>query len=137
MTLIKNVLINEKLLSAELNKLSVEEKIQAKKVLTSAANKLKLPSQKLLNALKNEGFDLADLVGNGPAKPAKAQPTKRAPRKLVLENQSFAILDEKNKELAHAVGRGVTSYKDKGFKVVKYDELPAALQKVAKDLIAK
>ncbi|WP_371189003.1 hypothetical protein [Thalassotalea maritima] len=135
MTLIKNILINEKLLTAELDKLSVEEKIQAKKVLTSSANKLKLPSQKLLNALKNEGFDLADLVGSSLGKPTKTTTTKRAPRKLVLENQSFAILDEKNKELAHAVGRGVTSYKDKGFKVVKYDELPAALQSVAKELI--
>lgn len=135
MTVIKNVLLNEKLLTTELNKLSVEEKIQAKKVLTSAANKLKLPSQKLLNALKNEGFDIADLVGGAGSKPSKTPVKKRAPRKLVIENQSFAIIDEKNKELAHAVGRGVTSYKDKGFNVVKYGELSSDLQKVAKSLL--
>ncbi|QDP01956.1 hypothetical protein [Thalassotalea sp. PS06] len=134
MTVIKNILLNEKLLTAELKKLTVDEKIQAKKVLTTVANKLKLPSQKLLKALKSEGFEFADLVGASIPKP-KPVAKKRAPRKLVLENQSFAIIDEKNKELAHAVGRGVTSYKDKGFNVVKYGELSSELQKVAKSLL--
>ncbi|WP_394172387.1 hypothetical protein [Thalassotalea litorea] len=138
MTVLKNALLNEKLLAAEIKKLSVEEKIQAKKVLSSVANKLKLPSQKLLTALKNEGFEFSDIVGNGGAKPSKSTKvsgTKRAPRKLVLENQSFAIIDEQKKELAHAVGRGVTSYKDKGYEVVKFGELSPALQKVAKGMI--
>ncbi|TLU65090.1 hypothetical protein FE810_09185 [Thalassotalea litorea] len=134
MTVLKNALLNEKLLTAEIKKLSVEEKVQVKKVLTSVTNKLKLPSQKLLSALKSEGFEFSDIVGSGATKPVKPS-AKRAPRKLVLENQSFAIINEQKKELAHAVGRGVTSYKEKGYEVVKYGELSSALQKVAKGMI--
>ncbi|SGY93188.1 hypothetical protein [Moritella viscosa] len=114
----KTVLLNKAALVEALSSLNVGESMKAKENIDHAleSGALKLPSESLLQMLEQEGLSLSDFEVKSDA-PVQA----RKPRNNKLENQSFIIVNDKPEWIK---GRAVSTHRDAGDTIYKYDDLP-------------
>ena len=123
----KTVLLNKAALKEALSSLNVGEAMKAKENIDEAIDSLKLPSDNLLKMLQDEGLTVNDFAVSSDAPVAP-----RKPRNNKLENQSFVISDD---QPVWVKGRAVSSHRDAGDTIYKYDDLPKKYKDSAAELV--
>lgn len=122
----KTVLLNKTALKEALSSLKVGDAIVAHENLTECMSSIKLPSDELLKMMADQGLSISDFA---PSEPTAAP---RKPRNNKLENQSFVISDD---QPVWVKGRSVSSHREAGDTVYKYDDLPKKYKDSAAELV--
>ncbi|OEG74163.1 hypothetical protein BEL05_00760 [Shewanella colwelliana] len=122
----KTVLLNKAALKEALSSLKVGDAIKAHENLTECMSALKLPSDDLLKMMSEQGLSIEDFA------PSQATAAPRKPRNNKLENQSFVISDD---QVIWVKGRSVSSHRESGDTIYKYDELPKKYKDSAAELV--
>jgi len=124
----KTVLLNKAALVEALSSLKIGDALLAKENIDHAlkVEALKLPSDDLLKMMADQGLSISDFA------PSEATAAPRKPRNNKIENQSFIIVNDKPEWIK---GRSVSSHRDAGDTIYKYDDLPQKYKASAEEKV--
>ncbi|MBA6287832.1 hypothetical protein [Colwellia sp. MB3u-4] len=122
----KTVLLNKNALKEALSSLKIGDAITAHENLTECMSSIKLPSDELLKMMADQGLSISDFA------PSEAPTAPRKPRNNKVENQSFVISDD---QPVWVKGRSVSSHRDAGDTIYKYDDLPQKYKAAAEEKV--
>ncbi|GLX85844.1 hypothetical protein tloyanaT_20960 [Thalassotalea loyana] len=119
----EDIFLDVKKLKKVFANFSVLEAQKVEKNIKEAMNSLKLPSEKLLALMKEEGLSFEDFKAGERSQESSSSKT---PRKLKAENQSFAIVGNK-RDLLLVKGRAKQNYDT----VISFEDLDDNQKEIA------